>query len=151
MNLMPSSVTRRDLIALGALAAVALACLLAINIIPSLRLDLAAARSRLADASALLEWSAQGATGTSSSVVQPVPAEQRSQKLIDLANRTGLPVSRLQNTERGIVIQFDKVSAQALFVWLAEAERDAGLVPTEAVIESEADGRITASLSFAGG
>lgn len=151
MTLLPPFVSRRDLMALGLLAAVALACLLTVSVVPALRQQLADARGRLADASALLEWSAQGKPGTQAATAPaPVPPEQRGQKLIDLANRAGLPVSRLQNSERGIVIQFDKVGAQALFTWLAEAEREAGLAPVEAVLEAEADGCVSASLSFAG-
>ncbi|MEZ6000851.1 type II secretion system protein GspM [Hyphomonas sp.] len=87
------------------------------------------------------------ASGPSSLAVQDLRS-----RLVELAARRGISVSRLQSNERGaIIIQFDQVSVQPLFAWLEAAERELGAEPAQASVFADAGGTVRASFEFRGG
>jgi general secretion pathway protein M len=134
--------------AAGALALMLLTLVLA----PRLKAGRAEAKAELQQAVMLNEWvSAQTAQPGRVPAATNVPIEDVRTRLLDAAARRGLAVSRLQATEEAnLVFQFEAAPSQTLFGWLAEAEDGLGLAPLRATIDAEDDGRVRASVTFAG-
>ena len=143
----------RALILLAAGLAVAL--LLNVLVIGPLRSARAEATTSLAVAARTLDAvSAVRPSGHAGDVraAEALAGEDIRARLVDLAARRGLAVSRLQSNEKGaIIIQFDQAAAPALFGWLETAERELGATPSQASVFAEASGTVRGSFEFRGG
>jgi len=72
--------------------------------------------------------------------------------LLQLANATGLSVSRLQTADDGrLILQFERTVPTLVYAWLADADMRYGAVPERVTMFAEEAGYVRASFEFAGG
>jgi len=70
---------------------------------------------------------------------------------LQLANATGLSVSRLQTADDGrLILQFERTVPTLVYAWLADADMRYGAVPERVTMFAEEAGYVRASFEFPG-
>ena len=151
-----NSRTGRERALIGVALLLVIVALLQFAIVRPLMAAKADSKLALEAASRQLDVVSAELTSQTTRVAGATAARASSQNLrsdlLQLANATGLSVSRLQTADDGrLILQFERTVPTLVYAWLADADMRYGAVPERVTMFAEEAGYVRASFEFAGG